>query len=287
MPFDLSEVASNLELHQDGVWTARTHSSVSYPEIGNESCFTVEEYSFWFRHRNDCILHAIRSFPPAGTFFDVGGGNGYVARALQEIGMDVVLIEPGPMGVRNAIKRGVRHVIRSTLQDAGFFAETLPAVGLFDVLEHIHDDRAFLTRINHLLVPSGRVYITVPVSRLLWSHEDENAGHCRRYTLQNLSRTLEECGYEVEFASYFFGFLLIPILLARVLPYRLGLKRKSGERGVSTLDHRPANRYVERALQMLTHRELSRIAAGNPPSSGASCLVVARKSGEARCAARR
>src|SRR5260221_290852 len=91
---NLSAFAQNIELGQDGLWEARTVSDVSYPECGNELCFAIEESSFWFRHRNNCILEAIKSFPVPGAFFDVGGGNGYVARALQNAGLEVVLVEP-------------------------------------------------------------------------------------------------------------------------------------------------------------------------------------------------
>src|ERR1700751_5854874 len=82
----LSEIATNLEERGEGYWQARSISRISYPEDGNEACFTVEGSSFWFRHRNDCILHALKCYPPSGTFFDVGGGNGFVADALQNAG---------------------------------------------------------------------------------------------------------------------------------------------------------------------------------------------------------
>src|SRR5689334_24870025 len=149
---DLSEIARNVDLGQGGLWTARTVSDVSYPESGNDLCFAVEESSFWFRHRNNCIVEAVKSFPSAGAFFDVGGGNGYVALALQNAGFEVVLVEPGLSGARNALKRCVHHVVRATLEDAGFRPEVLCAVGLFDVIEHIEDDRGFLARIAELLV---------------------------------------------------------------------------------------------------------------------------------------
>ena len=41
--------------------------------------------------------------------------------------------------------KGVSVVINSTLQDAGFAPECVPAIGLFDVLEHIEDDTAALS----------------------------------------------------------------------------------------------------------------------------------------------
>ena len=58
--------------------------AISYPEEGNEACFQIEDQSFWFRHRNNCIQELVRKFPPngKGPIFDVGGGNGFVAKGM-------------------------------------------------------------------------------------------------------------------------------------------------------------------------------------------------------------
>jgi SAM-dependent methyltransferase len=274
---NLREIAPNLELGPDGCWSTQKIGNISYPAEGNDLCFAVEDSSFWFEHRNRCILEALKRFPPGGTLFDVGGGNGCVARALQQSGLDVVLVEPGPSGVRNALKRGIRQVVRATLEDAGVLAETLPSVGLFDVLEHIPDDVAFLRATRRLVVPGGRLYLTVPAYQWLWSGEDIAAGHARRYTLRTLGRLLEECGYAVERATYFFGFLPIPIFFQRALPYRLGFHTKPIQAESVRSDHQVVHPLVHRILRILTSRELSRIARLKPVRTGTSCLVVARK----------
>ena len=219
----LSEISANLELSPGGVWTARSVSPVSYPESGNDINYAIEDSSFWFRHRNACILEAARLFPPPGTIFDIGGGNGFVARALQRAGLEAVLVEPGPIGAANAVRRGVRHVVRAAFGDAGFLQGSISAIGLFDVLEHIEDQHRFLASVERCLVPGGRIYITVPASQWLWSREDLDAGHFRRYSVADLSRALQDAGLAVEFATHFFGFLPLPELFARALPYRLGL----------------------------------------------------------------
>lgn len=275
---NLREIAPNLELGPEGWWRSRKLSAVSYPQEGNALCFSIEDSSFWFGHRNRCILEAIRLFPPPGALFDVGGGNGYVARAIQESGLEVVLVEPGLAGVRNASKRGIRKVVHATMEDAGVLAETLPAVGLFDVVEHVQDDAGFLREVNRLMVPGGRVYVTVPAHQWLWSDEDTLAGHWRRYTVRTLRRLLENAGYTVEFATCFFGFLPLPILFRRVVPYRLGLARKQDAGDAIRSCHEPGSPLTRRILRMLTRRDLSRITELRPVRMGGSCLAVARKS---------
>ena len=65
---------------RDGVWFTKTSSenALSYPSDGNDQCFRVEDSSYWFGHRNTCIVELVRQFPPNGLIFDIGGGNGFV-----------------------------------------------------------------------------------------------------------------------------------------------------------------------------------------------------------------
>lgn len=196
--------------------------------------------------------------------FDVGGANGYVARAIQESGIDVVLVEPGLAGVRNALGRGVGQVVKATLDDAGLLTETVPSVGLLDVIEHIEHDVEFLKEINRLIIPRGRVYVTVPAHQWLWSDEDLLAGHHRRYTVKTPSSLLGKAGFTIDFATYFFSFIPFPIFLRRVLPNRLGFHVKKAAEDVVRADHQPDNPLVKRVLNMLTMRELSKISRLNP-----------------------
>ena len=274
---DLRTIAPDLKLTENGWWASPTLSAVSYPHDGNSLCFAVEDSSFWFQHRNRCILEVMKRFPPPGTLFDIGGGNGCVARAIQGSGYDVVLVEPGLTGVQNSVKRGITRVVRASLDDVVTRPETIPAVGLFDVVEHVQDDSAFLSKINRYLTPKGRVYITVPAYQWLWSKEDINGGHSRRYTLQTLTRLLSNTGYIIDFSTYLFGFLPLPVFLCRALPHRLGFAPKQGSQEKVRSDHDPTNGLVARVLDKLTRRELSRIAKHDSLRWGGSCLVVARK----------
>ena len=64
--FDLTAAYPGLQLREDGIFYADEVCEISYPVKGNEACFEVEDQSFWFRHRNDCIRELVRSFPPRG-----------------------------------------------------------------------------------------------------------------------------------------------------------------------------------------------------------------------------
>ena len=276
MPVALSEIAHSIQLRPDGLWATSSVSSVSFPDSGHQNCFEVEESSFWFQHRNNSILEMLRQFPPPGTFFDIGGGNGYVTQAIQQTGVDAVLIEPGLEGASNARRRGVSQVICGTAENAGFLPGALPAIGLFDVVEHIENDSAFLSALHVLQPGGGRMYITVPAFQALWSQEDQIAGHWRRYTLRSISKLLNQSGYTVEFASYLFEFLILPVLGVRVLPYRLGFGRDFETAESVRADHEVKQTLGRKVLDRLMRQELKKLASGRGLSFGTSCLLVAR-----------
>jgi SAM-dependent methyltransferase len=277
---DLAQISRNLEQTAEGGWRSKSHSAVSYPEWGNQACFDVEDSSFWFRHRNACILEALRQYPPPGPLFDIGGGNGFVAKAMQDVGLEVVLVEPGAVGAVNARQRGIEHVVLATLEDAGFVPGSLPAVGLFDVVEHMEDDHKFLQTIHTHLASQGRVYLTVPAYQALWSEADVVAGHHRRYSRHALRELIERSDLKVEFATGFFQFLPPAILAMRVIPYRLGWKvRPEPQDGDTKManQHKVKSELIGRILNRMQQRELAGIRARRQNKFGASWLLVAQK----------
>jgi SAM-dependent methyltransferase len=269
----------SLRQDPDGIWRPATAAArLSYPEHGHQTCFAVEDNSFWFRHRNACIVAAVRRHPPCGTLFDIGGGNGSVAAALAAAGHEVCLLEPGPDGARHARARGLQQVVCATLDSAGFAPGSLPAVGLFDVVEHVEDDLGFLRDVHLRLADAGMLYATVPAHRGLWSQEDVDAGHFRRHSLDSITRLLIDAGFAVRYASHYFRPLPLPIWLLRTLPSRLGLKRRPDK--VLTLarrEHLAGHGPVARLLEWLLAPEVGHIEQGRSMRIGASCLVIAQR----------
>lgn len=238
-----------------------------------------KEGSFWFRHRNRSILAAVRRHFPVdrGPIFDIGGGNGFVARELAESGDEVVLVEPWPQGARNARRRGLANVVCATTESAAFPPRSLPAIGLFDVVEHVADDRAFLAGMSSLLEPGGWIFITVPAYPWLWSQEDIDAGHFRRYTRASIRAVLEACGFQVEFVSSFFRPLPLPILVLRALPHRLGIHRAAESADKGRRDHAVGVGPLSALLDQLLAAEVANIAGGRAMAIGGSVVVAARR----------
>ncbi len=268
--------ATGLVYSQSGYWVAERNSVLSYPEDGNDLCFSLEDDSFWFRHRNELIVETLRQFPPSGPLFDVGGGNGYVAAGLERAGFATVLVEPGRTGAENACRRGLHNVINATTDEAGFAPASLDAVGLFDVLEHIPDDLGFLQSLHRLMKPGGRIYLTVPAFQLLWSSEDDYAGHQRRYRRKSLANVLRAAGFDVEYLSYCFWFLPLPVFVLRAIPSWLGW-RKEPTKTSATKEHSTKRGLAGWLFNRALSWELARVARGKQIWIGNSCLAVARK----------
>jgi len=273
---NLTVYASGWAKHSDSIWRSVKVESVSYPADGNESCFRIEDSSLLFLHRNRIIGSFVASFHPKGVFFDVGGGNGFVSKSLQDQGQATVLVEPGGQGVANAVARGVVNVVQSMWSPQTVNAGVAAAVGLFDVVEHIEDDLKFLKGVHETLAPDGLVFITVPAFTLLWSSEDVHAGHFRRYRLSQLRALLQKAGFRVEFSSYFFCPLALPIFLLRSIPSFIGLRTKV-DSATTTKEHAQNLGLVGRIMRRILAWEASRIAAGKSVPFGSSCLIVGRK----------
>jgi SAM-dependent methyltransferase len=271
---DLAAIAPRLTRDADGIWRAPRARPLDYPDDANAFCFGVEEASFWFRHRNRVIVEAVRRRPPGGAIADIGAGNGYVSLALQQAGFETIVIEPGPVGAGNARDRGLSPVVCATLEEAGFENGTLAAAGLFDVLEHIADDLGFLAVLRERLAPGARVYVTVPAFQALWSAEDELVGHHRRYSIPTLADSLRRCGYGMEYASYFFSPLPLPLFVLRTLPSRLGI-RTSLDPAKTKAELQPSP-LVGRAMTRLLAYEAGVVRRGRRIPFGTSCLAVAR-----------
>jgi SAM-dependent methyltransferase len=273
---DVSALASGVTRGDDGIWRSRAATAIDYPDEANAFCFAVEEGSFWFQHRNAVIVDAVRRFPPAGFIADIGAGNGYVARGLKAAGFETLVVEPGAAGIRNAQSRGLAPLVCATLRDVAFRPDSLPAAAMFDVIEHIGDDLGTLRTLHEALVPAGRLYLTVPSFRWLWSGEDEIAGHHRRYTIAALESRLNEAGFVQEFATYFFAPLPLPIFVMRSIPARLGF-RKTVEVDRMATELQPSDSIALKALRSVLAGERRLLQHGWRLPIGSSCLAVARK----------
>lgn len=269
--FQIEDLSDNLVQVMPGLWSVPgLNEDISYPEINHEIQKDFQENSFWYTHRSNCLKELVRNFT-SSAILDIGGSNGQLTKELGEL-TQTVLMEPGEKGVKNALANGLSPVIYASLQDAKLKKDTLPAAGIFDVLEHIADDLDFLKNIRNALKPDGRLYISVPAYQFLWSEFDASVGHFRRYNKKTLTTLLNKAGYQVEFFSYMFYALPFPMWLFR----KIFRKAKSSSHESTDL-HKSKKSWTGKILQFLLMPELLIIKNGKSVPFGSSCICVAKK----------
>ena len=161
-------------------------------------------------------LHAIakrENLPGSRQILDVGCGDGLFFNRLAAFG-DVQGVEPD----QQLIDPDAEHASRihiGQLDDHYQPSAPLNWILMLDVLEHIEDPRQTLARARSLLAPGGRLIVTVPAFKLLWTKHDDMNQHFTRYRRGELVTLVQESGFDVDLSRYFFHWLFPAKLLVR------------------------------------------------------------------------
>ncbi len=187
---------------------------------------SVQFKSWWFNSRRKIVDAFISPYLHERNYkiLDIGSGCGSLIPVLTKYGV-IDAIEPYKNSHKYLKKLGV-----SRIHDIDNFPETYPEekydiVTLFDVIEHIKNDKQCLKIVkNHLLKPNGICFITVPAYMWLWGKIDEMTNHYRRYTKKELSTILHELGFKNIRITYFMS-ALFPYQILLSFTERLNLNR--------------------------------------------------------------
>ena len=185
------------------------------------------ERHFWELARADFLVRLLgRRLPPGpGTILDIGCGDGYLLRrlgaAFPERRFAAVDPAAGPERTAEleALLPGRVSVSTGVNPQSAAAADT---VTLFDVLEHIEDDAAFLRSVRDM-VPAGTLFfLTVPAGARLFGEHDRKLRHFRRYDHGALRLLLERSGLRIlETGSFFqtlYWFRCLELLFGRRSP---------------------------------------------------------------------
>ena len=246
-----------------------------------DALFATEDTSWWFQYRAQVLIDmAERYFVRETETLDIGGGNGYTTSRMQQAGFQTALLEPSYEACRHAKARGISRVFCGTMDD---FDDSISQCMMLDVLEHIEDDVGFLRALRPKISAGGVLLLTVPALRILWSSEDEMAGHFRRYHLPDLCKLLEKSGFQVIYGTYFFSFLFLPVLVVRVGMERIGILKRQEKRSeeerkkIMKAQFEERTGIIGRVLGWFEAWERARLLAGKSLPFGSSVLCVARK----------
>ena len=210
-----------------------------------------EERHWWFTGRRQVLLGLVAAeLSPGARLLDVGCGTGYFLEAAADR-YEVSGLDPSPQAVGFCRDRGLAGVREGGVDTLDGLAAEYDAVTFFDVIEHLPDDIGALTLARKVLRPGGRVFVSVPAYRWLWSHHDEAHGHQRRYTRGLLRERLAAAGFGQTRTGYFNARLFPAAVLVR------GLQRLTG-RGLEA-DLQPPAAPVNRVFTRLFAGEAGRV----------------------------
>ena len=183
----------------------------------------LDNEHWWFVARREILESVVRRIvrpPEKAKILEVGCGTGHNLAMLSKFGR-VEATEMDKSARALAAKRLGREVQDSALPDLSAWPEkNFDLVALLDVLEHVPDDRAALKAIIERLKPGGKLLVSVPANKWMWSAHDVAHHHHLRYRKSELAQLARECGYEIDLLSPF-NTLLFPLIAAARLAGKL------------------------------------------------------------------
>ncbi len=204
----------------------------------------LERNHWWFEGRRSILRRLLRSevdWSAPRKVLEVGVGPGVNLYSLYPDNADLIGVEPDPGNARLAAGLGQIPVHEGTVEKlpAVAMTTTFDVITMFDVLEHIEDDRAALQILKERLKPGGALLLTVPAYQWMWGAHDDVNLHFRRYTRGRLIALLRDAGFVVKRSTYFNTWLFPLIALVRLVA-KLIPKRKPTSRDVGSDFDKPS-----------------------------------------------
>jgi len=186
---------------------------------------------WYYRSKSCALLDYVKKLNPQSVL-DVGAGSGFFSKELlkKTSAKEALCIDTSYPQERSETISGkpVRYCTHSGPVNADL-------VLMMDVLEHVDDDVGLLREYSRHLPAHGRVLITVPAFRFLWSGHDEFLEHRRRYTRGMVERMVRDAGLEVVRSRYFYGLLFPAVAAMRLYEARRRKEPQSALRRHSPL----------------------------------------------------
>ena len=227
-----------------------------------------DERHWWYRARREVVAALIRRAvrpPKNATLLEIGCGTGHNLAMLGEFGI-VDALEVDGIAREMAQERLGRSVLSAPLpQLKGVADDRYDMVAALDVIEHIADDAAALEGIARVLKPGGKLVMTVPAHRWMWSAHDVVNHHRRRYSKRGLKRLIDGSPLRLESIGYL-NSLLFPVAVAQ----RVASKLSGKEDASLAPPAEPINQALERVFAA-ERRVIGRI----PLPPGLSLFAVA------------
>jgi SAM-dependent methyltransferase len=236
----------------------------------------AETRHFWFRGFRAFVTPLLRH-AAAGLarplILDCGCGTGANLELLDRFGR-AYGFDLSDVGLRIGRAAGRRRLARASVAAAPFATASFDIVTSFDVLYSLEDlpEQQAIGEMYRLLKPGGFAIINVAALNVLRGDHSVLSQEVRRYTREDLRRRLEAAGFSVVRLTYTNATLFLPLLVARVLQRRRGLRHEAEAEHEIAVPPAPINV----AMSVVMWAESLWLRAFNAPF-GSSLLCLAEK----------
>lgn len=209
---------------------------------------------FWIRRRFKVLqLLAGDIISGARAIAEIGCGNGLVQRQIEDAYRKEVAgfdLNEAALKINMSCTSPVHCY--DIFQKHATLRERFDVIFLFDVLEHIADERKFLEALIYHLAPGGHLVLNVPAGHWAFSQYDRAAGHVRRYSIRSLREAVAPTGLRIGKWTYW-GLPLVPTLLVR----KIWLMGKQGKDEIISAGFDSGSKTIDRLMGLLASCELT------------------------------
>ena len=223
----------------------------------------------------------LKTAPSDTVILEVGCSSGFLLQELLTdwpaglvIGSDFIA-EPLE---RLAERAPTLPLMRFDMVNCPLPSNSVDAVVLLNVLEHIDDDAGAVGQVARVLKPGGVAVVEVPAGPGLFDVYDKSLHHYRRYRLRDLCAMLERAGLRVASGSHL-GFLLYPAFAfvkrrnRRLLDQPDDVQRAVVERSIRQSGRGPLLRWA--TSHRIRRRPLVELPCGNSlRGSGSETMIL-------------
>jgi len=214
------------------------------------------------------------NLPSESIVLEIGCSSGFLIKEISSRFPSLCLV--GADVVREPLFRLAKEcptipLLRFDLLQSPIPAQSVRAVIMLNVLEHIESDEVALKKIYSMLSPGGALILEVPASPLLYGPYDAALGHFRRYTKIGLCKKMTSAGFLIERSSHL-GFLLFPFFFAVKMKDKILRSREKADLFASQAQSTSKSKLLEFLLKI----ELKYLSCLSFPF-GIRTIVVARK----------
>jgi SAM-dependent methyltransferase len=154
-------------------------------------------------------------------------------------------IDVSSQGVSFCASRGLKNIAQCTANKIPFKDKTFDMVIYLDVLQYLPEPTEALFESRRILKDNGKIIITVPAFRILWSQHDETFSYLRRYEKHSLLEEIEEAGLKVERMNYLFFASFLVVAPIRIIREFLLPRKEKVQSDTITLPPEPVNRFLK------------------------------------------